>query len=119
MKLTATGHFILLNLTIFIVMLSGCAMAQPDHASKQTVQAIQKRLTTSNSKDILIISHRGDWRNAPENSLQAIRNCIAMGIDIVEIDIQKTKDWIAPPPAKDAFRIGHLILSRHYIFAMV
>jgi glycerophosphoryl diester phosphodiesterase len=92
MKLTATGHFILLNLTIFIVMLSGCAMAQPDHASKQTVQAIQKRLTTSNSKDILIISHRGDWRNAPENSLQAIRNCIAMGIDIVEIDIQKTKD---------------------------
>jgi hypothetical protein len=112
MKLTATGHFILLNLTIFIVMLSGCAMAQPDHASKQTVQAIQKRLTTSNSKDILIISHRGDWRNAPENSLQAIRNCIAMGVDIVEIDI-------APPPAKDAFRIGHLILSRHYIFAMV
>ncbi|SKC83288.1 glycerophosphoryl diester phosphodiesterase [Ohtaekwangia koreensis] len=40
----------------------------------------------------MVISHRGDWRNAPENSLQAIRNCIAMGVDIVEIDIQKTKD---------------------------
>ncbi|WP_289740605.1 glycerophosphodiester phosphodiesterase family protein [Muribaculum intestinale] len=37
-------------------------------------------------------SHRGDWRNAPENSLQAIQNCIDMGVDMVEIDLKKTKD---------------------------
>lgn len=43
------------------------------------------------------MSHRADWRNAPENSLQAIRNCIEMGVDMVEIDLKKTKD-------------GHLIL---------
>lgn len=29
-----------------------------------------------NSKEIFVVSHRGDWRNAPENSLQAIQNCI-------------------------------------------
>lgn len=41
---------------------------------------------------IIVVSHRGDWRNAPENSLQAIKNCIDMGVDMVEIDIKKTKD---------------------------
>lgn len=46
---------------------------------------------------VLVVAHRGDWRNAPENSLQAIQNCIEMGVDMVEIDLKKTKD-------------GHLIL---------
>lgn len=41
---------------------------------------------------ILVVSHRGDWRNAPENSIQAVKNCIAMGVDMVEIDLKKTKD---------------------------
>ena len=44
------------------------------------------------SKEILVVSHRADWRNAPENSLQAIQNCIEMGVDMVEIDLNKTKD---------------------------
>ena len=47
--------------------------------------------------EIMIIAHRGDWRNAPENSLLAIQHCIDMGVDMIEIDIRKTKD-------------GHLIL---------
>ena len=29
---------------------------------------------------------------APENSLQAIQNCIDMGVDVIEIDLKKTKD---------------------------
>lgn len=45
-----------------------------------------------NSKEIFVVSHRGDWRNAPENSLQAIQNCIDMGVDMVEIDLKETKD---------------------------
>lgn len=39
-----------------------------------------------------MIAHRGDWRNAPENSIQCIENAIEMGVDMVEIDIQPTKD---------------------------
>lgn len=39
-----------------------------------------------------IASHRGDWRNAPENSIQALKNTIKMGIDIMELDLKKTKD---------------------------
>lgn len=47
--------------------------------------------------EILVVSHRADWRNAPENSIQAIQNCINMGVDMIEIDLKRTKD-------------GHLIL---------
>lgn len=46
---------------------------------------------------VLVASHRGDWRNYTENSVEAIEGCIAMGVDIVEIDVSRTKD-------------GHLIL---------
>lgn len=44
------------------------------------------------TKKVLVVSHRGDWRNAPENSLQAYQNCIDMGVDMIEVDLQKTKD---------------------------
>lgn len=41
---------------------------------------------------VSVISHRGDWRNTPENSIRAIQNCIDLGVNMVEIDIKKTKD---------------------------
>lgn len=45
------------------------------------------------SKDkVWVVAHRADWRFAPENSIQAIKNCIDMGVDMVEIDVQLTKD---------------------------
>ena len=45
----------------------------------------------------LIISHRGDWLNQPENSLEAIASATTCGADMVEIDVQTTRD-------------GHLVL---------
>ena len=41
---------------------------------------------------VSVISHRGDWRNTPENSIRAIQNCIDLSVNMVEIDIKKTKD---------------------------
>ena len=46
-----------------------------------------KNLHDNESKYIFVIAHRGDWRNAPENSLQSIEKAIAM-----KLDIQPTKD---------------------------
>ncbi len=47
----------------------------------------------SNEKDyVFVVAHRGDWRNAPENSLSALERAVDMGVDMVEIDIQQTKD---------------------------
>ena len=42
----------------------------------------------------MIFAHRGDWRNAPENSLKAFQNCINEGLDGIEVDVQLTKDSV-------------------------
>ncbi|QTD38577.1 glycerophosphodiester phosphodiesterase family protein [Polaribacter batillariae] len=54
--------------------------------------AILKRLKNPSKDYILAVSHRGDWRYAPENSLAAIQRCIDLGVDVVEIDVRLTKD---------------------------
>lgn len=43
---------------------------------------------------MLVASHRGDWRNYPENSLAAIESVIRMGVDIMELDLKLTKDSV-------------------------
>ncbi len=59
---------------------------------KPSIEALIKNLEDSENNQIIVVAHRGDWRNAPENSIQAIENCIKMGVDMVEIDIRETKD---------------------------
>ncbi len=39
-----------------------------------------------------VVAHRGAWHGAPENSLAAIERAIAIGADIVEIDVRKSAD---------------------------
>ena len=42
----------------------------------------------------MVVSHRGDWRNWPENSIPAIESVIRMGVDIMELDLKLTKDSV-------------------------
>ncbi|MEL6483861.1 MAG: glycerophosphodiester phosphodiesterase family protein [Bacteroidota bacterium] len=53
---------------------------------------ILEHLKNPSGDHILVVSHRGDWRYAPENSLQAVQRCIDLGVDIVELDFRLTKD---------------------------
>lgn len=53
---------------------------------------IRIKLFNPHDNTVLVASHRGDWRNACENSLEAIENAIQMGVDIVEVDLARTKD---------------------------
>ena len=46
------------------------------------------------SKKVLVASHRGDWRNYPENSIPAIESVIKMGVDIMELDVAMTSDSV-------------------------
>lgn len=65
------------------------------------------------SNYVMIIAHRGNWRNAPENSLQGYKQCIDGGIDGIEIDVHMTKiallslcmmtHWIEQRQEKDWF----------------
>ena len=60
--------------------------------AQRNVKEILKDFDKPAKENVLVVSHRGDWRNAPENSLQAFKNCIDMGVDMVELDLKKTKD---------------------------
>lgn len=74
----------ILQLLLLGIALSGFAQAK--------TEANLKGVFNPKSKTVLVTAHRGDWRNTPENSLQALKNCIAMGVDIMELDLKKTKD---------------------------
>lgn len=41
-----------------------------------------------------VISHRGDPEQGPENTLPAIQSALSLGVDVVEIDVQLSKDSI-------------------------
>ncbi|MEO1245759.1 MAG: glycerophosphodiester phosphodiesterase family protein [Pseudomonadota bacterium] len=41
---------------------------------------------------VAVVAHRGCWQEAPENSYAAIDRCISLGVDMVEIDVRRTRD---------------------------
>jgi len=76
---------------LFIILVL-CIVTFQLHAQTNRVDSIIANLEDANGKNVLVAAHRGDWRNYPENSIAAINSAIAMGADIIEIDIQQTKD---------------------------
>lgn len=54
--------------------------------------AIAAEISAGHGSNVLVVAHRSDWRNQPENSLPAIRSAIAMGVDLVEVDVRRTRD---------------------------
>ena len=65
--------------------------------AQSRAEEIRNKLINRDNSSVLVVAHRGDWRNFPENSLTAIDNAIKMGVDIIELDVQRTQD-------------GHIIL---------
>ena len=55
-------------------------------------EAIREKLLSKDRDYVFVAMHRGDWRNFPENSKGAILSSIRLGADIVELDVQMTKD---------------------------
>ena len=76
-----------INILIALTLLIIGGLEAQNHSDK-IIANLQKPASNS----VLVVSHRADWRNAPENSLQGIQNCIDMGVDMVEIDLKRTKD---------------------------
>ena len=58
---------------------------------------IRAELLNPRGRMVLVVAHRADWKRAPENSLAAMRSCVRLGVDIVEVDLRRTRD-------------GHLVL---------
>jgi glycerophosphoryl diester phosphodiesterase len=58
--------------------------------------AQQKKISLSDFPDdkVMVVAHRGDWREAPENSVWAVKKAIEKGVDMAEIDLAMTKDSV-------------------------
>ncbi|MBO7684541.1 MAG: glycerophosphodiester phosphodiesterase family protein [Kiritimatiellae bacterium] len=77
--------------TIGLAACAAAALAGPLFGATRT-EAIRERLASQDRDYVFVAMHRGDWRNFPENSEGAIRSSIALGADIVELDVHMTKD---------------------------
>jgi glycerophosphoryl diester phosphodiesterase len=73
---------------LFLTLVS----ATTTQAQPQQLDALVKQFRNPTANVVLVAAHRGDWRNAPENSINALDRCLKMGVDIMETDVQKTKD---------------------------
>ena len=82
-----------------LISISACNKSDEFDYNPTKLSLAQKIETLKNPKDdfVLVVAHRGNWREAPENSIASIQSSIDIGVDIVEIDVRKTSD-------------GHLIL---------
>ena len=74
------------------LLLSLLTLIAVNAIAQDRVSQIREKLVNRDPSSVIVASHRGDWRNFPENSLEAIDNAIKMGVDIVELDVQRTKD---------------------------
>lgn len=78
-----------------LAVLAGCAGGGTQSAVPENrAEALRMQLLSGDTSAVLVVAHRGDWRYAPENSIAAIEHSIAVGVDIVELDLQLTKDSV-------------------------
>lgn len=75
-----------------LTMLAGCTSAPQQAGSR--AEELRNRILEGKTDKVLVVAHRGDWRYAPENSIAAIEHSIAVGVDVVELDLQMTKDSV-------------------------
>lgn len=74
---------------LFVLLIS---LGTAAYSQSNDIQSKMRSIFDPMQLKPLVCAHRGDWRNTPENSIQALKNCIAMGVDVIEIDLKRTKD---------------------------
>lgn len=79
----------------FALFLAAGLLLAASHAhAQQPVQAIIRAIKDPSSKQVIVVAHRADWRHEPENSIPGIESAIRLGVDMVEIDLKKSKDGV-------------------------
>ena len=71
----------------FFSVVQGVSADTLSHAEK-----LRRLLLSGDTNYVFVAAHRMDWRNHPENSLSSAKSAIAMGVDILEIDVAITSD---------------------------
>lgn len=76
---------------LLLAVLGIATLASVSFAENRAMKIVAE-INNPKSKKVIVASHRGDWRNHPENSIPAMKSAIDMGVDIIEIDLALTKD---------------------------
>ena len=86
----------LLLLTITCIGLSSYSQQRHQTLTGQYNKAdkVVAALHDPSTDYVVVVSHRGDWRNYPENSIPAIESVIRMGVDLMELDVKMTRDSV-------------------------
>ena len=85
-----------LLLAVACIGLQSCSQRVVPDLAGQVGRAdkIVKALHDPSTDYVVVVSHRGDWRNYPENSISAIKSVIRMGVDVMELDVKMTRDSV-------------------------
>lgn len=76
-------------------LLSAILLMTPFLLSAQSrADSLRYVLTHPEEGGVMVAAHRGHWRGTAENSLEAIDAAVEAGLDIVEIDVRKTRDGV-------------------------
>ncbi len=82
--------------------------------AQQNPSARLNQILLNRGKIVYVAAHRGDWRDAPENSIQSLRWAAKLGVDIVEFDVKRTKDGelvVMHDMSVDRTTTGHGLVS--------
>ena len=85
--------FLLLSL-IFLFSCSEKNTNTTEITINESAENVITKITSLSNDQILVCAHRAYHKFAPENSLASIQQAIDIGIDIVEVDVNTTKDGI-------------------------
>lgn len=78
----------------FLLTLSVIIATTFSSMAQNRAMEIVREINNPKSDKVLVASHRADWRNHPENSIEAMNSAIEMGVDIIELDLALTKDSV-------------------------
>lgn len=77
-----------------VFALTGCNSPKTELQFANRAEELRHRLLSGDTTSVIVVAHRGDWRFACENSIPAIEHSISVGVDVVELDLQLTKDSV-------------------------
>ena len=83
-------------LVVACIGLMSCSQRLQEGTTGQAGRAdkIVAALHDASTRYVVVVAHRGDWRNYPENSIPAIESVIRMGVDVMELDVKMTRDSV-------------------------
>lgn len=76
-----------------ILLALAAALASPT-AAQTPERSLRAAFEAGQGSRIFTVAHRSCWRAASENSIAGIEACAKLGIDLVEIDVQLTRDGV-------------------------